>query len=71
MNSQFASVADLEEKTTSFVQLSEHCWGYTAEGDPNTGVIIGEESVLIVDTLATPVMAARLIAEIRRLTDKP
>lgn len=71
MNRQFASVADLEEKKTTFVQLSEHCWGYTAEGDPNTGVIIGDESVLIVDTLATPVMAARLIAEIRRLTDKP
>ncbi|RDE51057.1 MAG: MBL fold metallo-hydrolase [Candidatus Accumulibacter meliphilus] len=71
MNKQFASVADLEEKKTTFVQLSEHCWGYTAEGDPNTGVIIADDSVLIVDTLATPVMAARLIAEIRRLTDKP
>lgn len=71
MNSQFASVADLDEKRTTFVRLSEHCWGYTAEGDPNTGVIITDESVLIVDTLATPVMAGRLIAEIRRLTDKP
>ena len=53
MNSQFASVADLDEKRTTFVRLSEHCWGYTAEGDPNTGVIITDESVLIVDTLAT------------------
>ncbi len=71
MNRQFASVADLAEKTATFTQLSDHCWGYTAEGDPNTGVIIGDESVLIIDTLATPVMARRLIAEIRRLTDKP
>lgn len=68
---QFASVADLEVKKTTFAQLSEHCWAYTAEGDPNTGVIIGEDSVLICDALATPVMAQSLIAEIRKVTDKP
>lgn len=68
---QFASVADLEIKKTTFAQLSEHCWAYTAEGDPNTGVIIGEDSVLICDALATPVMAQSLIAEIRKVTDKP
>jgi len=67
----FASVADLEAKKTTFIQLSEHCWAYTAEGDPNTGVIIGDDSVLICDALATPVMAQGLIAEIRRITDKP
>ena len=71
MSKQFASVADLEEKKTTFAQLSEHCWAYTAEGDPNTGVIIGDDSVMIVDTLATPVMARRLIAEIRKITEKP
>jgi glyoxylase-like metal-dependent hydrolase (beta-lactamase superfamily II) len=71
MSKKFASVADLEEKKTTFLQLSEHCWGYTAEGDPNTGVIIADDSVLIVDALATPVMAAKLIAEIRRVSDKP
>ena len=67
----FASVADLEAKKTTFIQLSEHCWAYTAEGDPNTGVIIGDDSVLICDALATPVMAQGLIAEIRKVTDKP
>lgn len=67
----FASVADLEAKKTTFIQLSEHCWAYTAEGDPNTGAIIGDDSVLICDALATPVMAQGLIAEIRRITDKP
>lgn len=71
MSKQFASVGDLEEKKTSFIQLSDHCWSYTAEGDPNTGVVVGDEAVLICDVLATPVMAARLIAEIRRVTDKP
>lgn len=68
---QFASVADLEVKKTTFEQLSAHCWAYTAEGDPNTGVIIGDDAVLICDALATPVMAQNLIAEIRKVTDKP
>ena len=67
----FASVADLQVKKTTFAQLSAHCWAYTAEGDPNTGVIIGDDSVLICDALATPVMARGLVAEIRRVTDKP
>ena len=71
MTKQFASVADLEEKKTTFAQLSAHCWAYTAEGDPNTGVIITDESVLICDALATPVMAQNLIREIRKVTDKP
>ncbi|WP_142846451.1 MBL fold metallo-hydrolase [Telmatospirillum sp. J64-1] len=71
MTKQFASVADLEEKKASFTQLSDHAWGYTAEGDPNTGVVITDEGVLIVDALATPVMARRLIDEIRKVTDKP
>mgnify|MGYP001037336509 CR=1 FL=1 len=71
MSKQFASVADLEVKKTTFAQLSAHCWAYTAEGDPNTGVIIGDDSVLICDALATPVMAQKLIAEIRKVTDKP
>ena len=71
INNAFASVADLEVKKTTFAQLSAHCWAYTAEGDPNTGVIIGDDSVLICDALATPVMAQGLIAEIRKITDKP
>ncbi len=71
MSKQFASVADLEVKKTTFEQLSAHCWAYTAEGDPNTGVVIGEDAVLICDALATPLMAQNLIAEIRKITDKP
>ena len=71
MSKQFASVADLEVKKTTFEQLSAHCWAYTAEGDPNTGVIIGDDAVLICDALATPVMTQNLIAEIRKVTDKP
>ncbi len=67
----FASQADLEVKKVSFAQLSEHAWAYTAEGDPNTGVVIGGDAVLVADTQATPAMAADVIRRIREVTDKP
>ena len=41
----FASHADLEEKKVSFDQLSDHAYAYTAEGDPNTGIVIGDDAV--------------------------
>ena len=71
MTKTFASAADTEEKKISFTQLSEHAWAYTAEGDPNTGIIIGDDAVLVADTQATPAMAADVVRRIREVTDKP
>jgi glyoxylase-like metal-dependent hydrolase (beta-lactamase superfamily II) len=67
----FASHADMQEKSVTFEQLSEHAWAYTAEGDPNTGIVIGDDAVLVADTQATPGMAADVIRRIREVTDKP
>jgi glyoxylase-like metal-dependent hydrolase (beta-lactamase superfamily II) len=67
----FASQADLEEKKVSFTKLSEHAYAYTAEGDPNTGIVIGDDAVMVIDTQATPVMAADVIRRIREVTAKP
>ena len=67
----FASQADLEAKRVSFTKLSDNAYAYTAEGDPNTGVIIGEDAVMVIDTQATPMMAADVIRRIREVTDKP
>lgn len=67
----FASAADLEEKKVSFDKLSDHAYAYTAEGDPNTGIIIGDDAVMVIDTQATPVMAQDVIRRIREVTDKP
>ena len=69
--SGFASTTDLAEKTISFDELAPGLYGYTAEGDPNSGVIVGDDSVLVVDAQATPRMAADVIARIRTVTDKP
>jgi glyoxylase-like metal-dependent hydrolase (beta-lactamase superfamily II) len=71
MSKAFASRADLAPKQTTFTQLSEHAYAYTAEGDPNSGVVIGDDAALVVDATATPVMAQQLMREIRRVTDKP
>lgn len=68
---KFASQADMEEKKVTFSQISEHAWAYTAEGDPNTGIVIGDDCVLVADTQATPAMAADVVRRIREVTDKP
>jgi glyoxylase-like metal-dependent hydrolase (beta-lactamase superfamily II) len=71
MSKAFASQADLEEKKVSFTKLSDHAYAYTAEGDPNTGIVIGDDAVMVIDTQATPVMAQDVIRRIREVTDKP
>jgi glyoxylase-like metal-dependent hydrolase (beta-lactamase superfamily II) len=68
----FASQADLDVKKVSFTKLSDNAYAYTAEGDPNTGIIIGDDdAVMVIDTQATPVMAQDVIRHIRTVTDKP
>ena len=69
--SGFASANDLADKTVSFDELAPGLYAYTAEGDPNSGVIVGPEGVTVVDAQATPAMAADVIARIRTVTDKP
>jgi glyoxylase-like metal-dependent hydrolase (beta-lactamase superfamily II) len=71
MAKAFASQADLADKKVTFARLSDNAYAYTAEGDPNTGVIIGDDAVMVIDTQATPVMAQDVIRHIRQVTDKP
>jgi glyoxylase-like metal-dependent hydrolase (beta-lactamase superfamily II) len=71
MAKAFASQADLAEKKTTFSKLAEGAYCLTAEGDPNSGVVIGDDGVMIIDARATPVMAQELIRHIRTVTDKP
>ncbi|MBL6078443.1 MBL fold metallo-hydrolase [Belnapia sp. T18] len=69
--SGFASTTDLADKNVSFEELGPGLYGWTAEGDPNSGIVIGDDSVLVVDAQATPAMARDVIARIREVTDKP
>jgi glyoxylase-like metal-dependent hydrolase (beta-lactamase superfamily II) len=71
MSKSFASQADLADKKITFEQLSTHCWAYTAEGDPNSGVIIGDKYIMVSDATATPDMARDLIKQLRTVSNKP
>jgi glyoxylase-like metal-dependent hydrolase (beta-lactamase superfamily II) len=71
MSKAFASQADLADKKITFTKLSDTAYAYTAEGDPNTGVIVGDDAVMVIDTQATPVMAEDVIRHIRSVTDLP
>lgn len=71
MTKAFASVGDTEEKEISFTEIGRDLYAFTAQGDPNTGVIVGDDAVMVIDTQATPVMAQMVIDRIRTVTDKP
>src|SRR5581483_8664152 len=67
----FASTGDLADKKITFTEIGRDLYAFTAEGDPNSGVIIGDDGVVIVDAQATPVMAQLVIDRVRQVTDKP
>jgi glyoxylase-like metal-dependent hydrolase (beta-lactamase superfamily II) len=71
MAKQFASQGDLEEKKETFAKLAEGAYCLTAEGDPNSGVIVGDDAVMVIDARATPSMAQDLVRHVRTVTDKP
>ena len=71
MTKAFASQGDLAEKKVSFTEIGDGLWAFTAEGDPNSGIIIGDDSVMIVEAQATPRLARKVIEKVREVTDKP
>ena len=71
MAKAFASQGDLAEKKISFDEIGKDLYAFTAQGDPNSGVIIGDESVMVIEAQATPRLAKKVIEKIRTVTDKP
>lgn len=71
MAKAFASQGDMGEKEITFTEVGKGLWVFTAEGDPNSGVIIGDESVMIIEAQATPRLANKVIEKVRLVTDKP
>ncbi len=67
----FASTTDLAEKKVTFSEIGTDLYAFTAEGDPNTAVIVGEDGCLVFDAQATPAMAKSVIERVRTVTDKP
>ena len=71
MTRAFASQGDTGDKTVSFTEIGDGLYAFTAEGDPNSGVIVGDESVMVIEAQATPRLARQVIDCIRGVTDKP
>jgi glyoxylase-like metal-dependent hydrolase (beta-lactamase superfamily II) len=61
MAKPFASSADLTPKEATLEQLADGVFAFTAQGDPNVGAIVGDDSVLAIEARATPVMARQWI----------
>jgi glyoxylase-like metal-dependent hydrolase (beta-lactamase superfamily II) len=71
MAKAFASQGDMSDKKISFTEIGSGLYAFTAEGDPNSGVIIGDDSVMVIEAQATPRLAQKVIDCIRSVTDKP
>jgi glyoxylase-like metal-dependent hydrolase (beta-lactamase superfamily II) len=67
----FASTGDLSEKKVTFEEIGRDLYAFTAEGDPNSGIIVGDDGVMVIDAQATPKMAEDVIARVKNVTDKP
>jgi glyoxylase-like metal-dependent hydrolase (beta-lactamase superfamily II) len=71
MSKNFASTGDLSEKVITFKEIGRDLYAFTAQGDPNSGIIIGDDGVIVIDAQATPVAAKQVIERVRNVTDKP
>jgi glyoxylase-like metal-dependent hydrolase (beta-lactamase superfamily II) len=67
----FASTADVADKAISFTEIGPDLYAFTAQGDPNSGIIVGDDGVMVIDAQATPAMARSVIERVRAVTDKP
>src|SRR6202048_4241250 len=71
MAKSFASTTDMAEKKVTFSEIGTDLYAFTAEGDPNSAVIVGDDGSLVCDAKATPAMANKMIERVRPVTDKP
>jgi len=67
----FASTGDMAAKEISFKEIGPDLYAFTAQGDPNTGVIVGDDGCIVFDAQATPAMAKDVISRVKAVTDKP
>jgi glyoxylase-like metal-dependent hydrolase (beta-lactamase superfamily II) len=67
----FASTSDMTEKKIAFTEIGTDLYAFTAEGDPNSAVIVGDEGCLVFDAQATPAMASKVIERVRAVTSEP
>jgi glyoxylase-like metal-dependent hydrolase (beta-lactamase superfamily II) len=67
----FASTTDMAEKKITFSEIGTDLYAFTAEGDPNSAIIVGDDGCLVFDAQSTPAMANKVIERVCAVTDKP
>jgi glyoxylase-like metal-dependent hydrolase (beta-lactamase superfamily II) len=67
----FASSGDLTEKEQTLEVIGDGVYALTAEGDPNVGAIEGEDFLVCIEAMATPVAGRGWLDRLREHTDKP
>jgi len=61
----FASTTDMAEKKITFSEIGHtDLYAFTAEGDPNSAIIVGEDGCLVFDAQSTPAMANKVIERV-------
>ncbi|UZE49991.1 MBL fold metallo-hydrolase [Rhodopseudomonas sp. P2A-2r] len=71
MTKGFASTTDMAGKKITFSEIGTDLFAFTAEGDPNSAVIVGDDGCIVFDAQATPALANKVIERVRTVTDKP
>lgn len=56
---------------TEIVELADGVFARMHEGLTNAGILVGDDGVLVIDSLRVPSFARDLIKDVRRLSDKP
>ena len=56
---------------TELIELETGVFARLHEGLTNAGIIVGDEGVLVIDSLRVPSFARDLIRDVRHITDKP
>jgi cyclase len=56
---------------TEIIELANGVYARLHEGLTNAGIIIGDDGVMLIDSLRVPSFARDLIADVKKLTDKP
>ncbi len=54
-----------------FEELGPGCHAFSADGCTNSGIVVGDRGVLIIDGQATQVLAKKVLRKVKDLTDKP
>jgi glyoxylase-like metal-dependent hydrolase (beta-lactamase superfamily II) len=71
MARRFASTADTGAKQRTLEVLADGVYALTAEGDPNVGAVEGDDFLVCLEAMATPVAARAWLRRLREHTGKP